>query len=75
MKWTAELIVTGFGLANEAPIFAAAPIEWATNRTGGGAQQPITIKVILLLNTNRFVQLVILIQFLTSFSARPPGNR
>ena len=72
--WILDPTVTGFGATTEAPIRAPADKQWATKRKGGGAQQSITVRVIFLVNTIGFVELVILTPLFTSFSIRPPGN-
>ena len=72
--WILDPTVTGFRATTEAPIRAPADTQWATSRKGGGAQQLITVRVIFLVNTNRFVELVTLIPPFTSFNIRPPGK-
>lgn len=74
--WILDPTVTGFGATTEAPIRAPADRQWANKRKGGGggAQQSITVRVIFLVNTIGFVELVILTPFFTSFSIRPPEN-
>jgi len=66
--------VAGFGAAIEAPINATAATQCAARRKGGGAEQSNTVKVIFFVNTNGFVELVILTPFLTNFKALPAGN-
>lgn len=68
-------MVIGFGLATEAAITVPAPIQCAANLIGGGAQQSSTVRVIFLLNTHGFVELVTSIPFFTSFNALALGNR
>jgi hypothetical protein len=62
------------GLPRDAIINAPAPTHRAANRTGGGEQQSITVKVIFFVTNNGFVELVILTPFLINFSVRPLGN-
>ena len=73
--WILDPTVTGFGATTESPIRAPADTQWATNLTGGGAHQWIIVRVIFLVNTNGFVELVTLTPPFTSFNIRPPGNR
>lgn len=71
----AEPIVIGFGLVTKATITATAAIQWATNRTGGGVQQSITVRVIFFVKIKGFDEFVILSPFLINFSARPHRDR
>jgi hypothetical protein len=66
--------VAGFGLSMEAVIRAVAPTQCAVKRTGGGAQQSITVKVTFFVNIKILDEFVIFTPFLNNFNTRPQGK-